>query len=289
MKTKLGNFEIYDQRGRASIRDYTLNETIHSVNDPILEAKTLYIEQSKLTQRLRSGRCSHRCQSKLVLWDVGLGAAFNGISAINAAEDSFREQSSNDYGFELISFENDLNPLKLATNNQESFPHLNHPAIDKLLTDKFWRDTKLPIAWTLLLGDFFLQIENAPVPDIIYWDPFSAKSNPRFWELSTFQTLAQLLSNSSCILITYSASTAIRAGMLATGFYVASGASSGPKRETTIALTKKALKDYPELNLLNLEWLQRWKVSHAKLPLGTSSEQQEKVLQSILSHSQFRL
>jgi queuine tRNA-ribosyltransferase len=277
MNTKLGNFEIYDQRGRASIRDYTLNETIHSVNDPMLEAKMLYIEQSKLKHRLKSGSLCSNSNNKLVLWDVGLGAAFNAISAIKCVEDSFNEGLTNLCSFELISFENDLNPLKLAASYRESFPHLIHPAIDKLLTDKFWHNPNLPISWTLLEGNFFSKIEEAQRPDIVYWDPFSAKSNPRFWELTTFQTLADLLSDRSSILITYSASTAVRAGMLAAGFYVASGVGSGPKRETTIALTSKALADYRELSLLDLDWLKRWKASHATasswlLPRATRRE-----------------
>ena len=76
--------------------------------------------------------------------------------------------------------------------------------------------------------------------------------------------------------------------MLAAGFAVAQGQATGPKSETTVALTEKARKQEPEWTLLGDAWLQRWGRSDAKAPFGvdpadTSWER------AILQHPQFSI
>ncbi len=54
---------------------------MHSVNDPAEEARSLYVEQSRLIGRLQLPD-----SEPLVVWDVGLGAAANAMAAIRAVE-----------------------------------------------------------------------------------------------------------------------------------------------------------------------------------------------------------
>ena len=60
--------------------------------------------------------------------------------------------------------------------------------------------------------------------------------------------------------------------MLAAGFHVAHGQATGPKKETTVALTSKARRQEPEWPLLGETWLSRWDRSDAKAPFGTSAD-----------------
>jgi queuine tRNA-ribosyltransferase len=95
-------------------------------------------------------------------------------------------------------------------------------------------------------------------------------------------------SDKSLALFTYSASTAVRASLLAAGFSVAAGVATGVKNETTIALihSEKSLSRYP---LLDREWLSKWERSNAKFPAMLATSDQPSFEQAIRTHSQFKL
>ena len=95
-------------------------------------------------------------------------------------------------------------------------------------------------------------------------------------------------SDKSLALFTYSASTAVRASLLAAGFSVAAGVATGVKNETTIALIhpEKSLSRYP---LLDREWLSKWERSNAKFPAMLAAFDQPSFEHSIRTHSQFKL
>lgn len=84
-------------------------------------------------------------------------------------------------------------------------------------------------------------------------------------------------------LFTYTSSTAIRSAMLAAGFHVARGVASGPKPETTIALTQPAA---PHV-LLGRDWLDKRQRSAAKFPADVPHEQHPALDQAIHGHVQF--
>jgi len=75
---ELGNYEVIQQEaGFHSIYDKVSGETMHSVIDPMIESKVLYVDQSDLNQHLSKDLCE-----PLVIWDVGLGAATNAMAAV---------------------------------------------------------------------------------------------------------------------------------------------------------------------------------------------------------------
>src|SRR5882757_8893873 len=74
---KRGRYEVLVKEGIGYIRDIASGEIMHPGGDPEHEARSLYLEQSRLIERLRE-----RTDEPLVLWDVGLGAAANAMTAI---------------------------------------------------------------------------------------------------------------------------------------------------------------------------------------------------------------
>lgn len=274
---ELGRYEVVVRDDIGRIRDKVSGEVMHSVNDPAEEARSLYVEQSRLLERLQSG------SEPFVIWDVGLGSGANAMATIQACEAHSQEQFARP--LQLISFENDLDSLTLALRHRNWFRHLKHAAPEQLLNDKVWRSAKRSIEWQLVVGDFAERKYDAPLPDAIFFDPFSFKTDGGLWTLTAFRELQQICASRSVELFTYTYSTAVRAAMLAAGFYVAKGRATGPKQETTIALSPIAAKADHGRELLGAEWLTKWQRSDAQVPLGASEDESWK--EAILRHPQF--
>jgi len=263
LKLRRGRYEVVVREDVGSIRDTISGEVMHSVNDPAQEARSLYVEQSRLLERLELDE-----RSPLVVWDVGLGAAANAMSAILAVETSAGTASRRP--FVLVSFENDLDSLRLALDHPRWFKHLRHAAPRALLDDQRWSSSAAGIEWQLLSGDFAVRKFDAPAPDIIFFDPFSFKTDSALWTLPAFRELAGVCSHKPVELFTYTYSTRVRAAMLAAGFYVAKGLGTGPKAETTIGLSPPAARGPHDRELLGPEWLARWRRSDAQTPFGNA-------------------
>lgn len=277
----MGQFEVVINKDYATIRHSELGETMHSVTDPSTEARTLYVEQSEILRRLTDQ--DPKSDKPLVIWDVGLGAGFNVMETLRLIE-SIPVLSRS---VEIISFENNLDALRLVMKEHSKFPHVHHSAPNAILKNSIWRHQDKPISWKLLEGDFFQLMSEATVPDIIYWDPFSSKSHEYFWNLSTWKMLRSFVGDHPMILLTYSASTAVRSGLLAGGFLVGAGVGTGPKSETTFAITPSARSIYPNIKLLDKTWLDKWQRSDAKYPIGAIPSDYQDITQSIVSHVQF--
>jgi len=274
----LGDYEIHvSAEGFASLRQKSSGEIMHSVSRPDDEAARLYTDQSRIVERvLEHGE-------ELVVWDVGLGGAHNAMATIRALE-ALAEDASRTQGFRavrIVSFENDLDSLRLALSHPKYFKHLFHPGPPELLKNGRWISKKMPLSWDLLEGDFLHHIEAAPAPDLIYYDPFSAKVDSPLWTLETFRRVHGRCAPKATELFTYSASTAVRSTLLGAGFYVARGAGTPPKAETTIGL----MRPQPTRDLLGAEWLSKWERSDAQGPLGERPANWETLIRQ---HPQFR-
>src|SRR3954469_879957 len=146
--TKLGDYEVHKAwEGFASIRQISSGEIMHSRTAPMVEAAELYIEQSRLAERLAfSSEKNLESPASLVIWDVGLGAAANAMAAITCYE----EQA--DLGpvrpLQIISFENDLDSLRLAFRHNRDFPYLRHSGPAAILTEGRWQSRQHPgLSW----------------------------------------------------------------------------------------------------------------------------------------------
>ena len=88
-------------------------------------------------------------------------------------------------------------------------------------------------------------------------------------------------------LFTYSASTALRSSLLAAGFHVARGVASGPKTETTIALTRMIPAFTKRHALLGRAWLDRRARSSAPFAPDIAPDRHPELDRAIASHAQF--
>ena len=295
LSMQLGRYQVTVSEGIGHIRDRNSGEVMHPVSDPSQEARLLYVEQPRLIERLRATDESPN-GAPLVVWDVGLGAAANAMAAIHAIESEagVAGASAGAGGapgaerrrLTLVSFENDLDALNLALRHPRWFRHLRHAAPRQLLAQGCW-SSPAGIDWLLSHGDFAVCKNDAPSPDIIFFDPFSFKTDRELWTLAMFRALVELCDNKAVELFTYSYSTSVRAAMLAAGFFVAKGVGTGPKAETTIALSPCAAALPHRRELLGREWLGKWRRSDAQIPFGaTPGEQRWHDLVS--SHPQFQ-
>jgi queuine tRNA-ribosyltransferase len=282
-----GDYEIHrSPRGFSSIRQISSGEVMHSVNAPADEADKLYVEQSFLAARLLKRETP---ADELVIWDVGLGAAFNAMAAIRCFERCAATDDTVLRPLRLVSFERDLDPLTLAAKNPACFPHLRHAAPCEILENGKWRHASSLCHWELLEGDFRDFIESAAIPDLIFYDPFSSKTDDGLWTPEIFARVFRRSLPKSAELYTYSASTAVRSAVLAAGFFVAPGVGTGAKSDTTIAFTTaQGVRDHPSSpRLLGAEWLTRWRRSDAKFPPALSNEARAHFEKLIESHRQF--
>lgn len=280
----LGDYEVHTApQGFSSIRHISSGEIMHSITPPMEEANALYIEQSRLAERLRD--VSH--ESPLVIWDVGLGAAANAMAAIQCYESLAATGPVRP--LHLISFENDLDSLRLALRHKKQFPYLRHGAPDAILARGVWHSRQFPgLSWSLVPGDFQEVMPSAAhLPDLIFYDMFSSRTHGDEWTTNAFAKLFNFCGTSSAELFTYSTSTAVRVALLAAGFFVARGRSTGVKKETTIALTQSAATGHHEL--LGADWLAKWRRSHAQFPEGLPVGEHPAFAEKITEHPQFKL
>ena len=280
LKLVKGRYEVVVRDDIGRIRDTVSGEVMHSVNDPAEEARCLYVEQSRLLERLQKADAA-----PLVVWDVGLGAGANAMAAILAAGSLPAGEPVRT--LQLLSFENDLDSLRLALRHTQWFPHLRHAAPNQLLEAGRWISPDGRIDWQLLDGDFGLRKHEAAVPDLVFFDPFSYKTDSALWTLDAFRDLARVCEHKATELFTYTYSTRVRAALLAAGFHVAKGCATGPKLETTIGLTAVAAATPHGRELLGSEWLGRWQRSDAQAPMGADPAD-DSWRDLVLRHPQFR-
>jgi len=220
--TTRGDFAVHDSpHGFSSIQHVPSGEIMHSVNHPDVEAERIYVAQSPAIAEALAGTRA------LVVWDVGLGAAHNAMALVRALD---RAPAHGEV--ELISFERDLDALRLALDHAKRFPHTRHPAPHRLAQAGEFRRERL--IWRVCEGEFLETFATRAAPDVIFYDPFSTKVDGALWSGEAFAALFAHLDRPT-ELFTYSRSSAVRAAMRAAGFVVSAGVGTGPKSETTIA------------------------------------------------------
>jgi queuine tRNA-ribosyltransferase len=276
-KRKRGRYEVIVKNEVGYIRDTASGEVMHLGSDPGHEARSLYVEQSRLSERLQEPG-----GAPLVVWDVGLGAAANAMAAVLAVEHLPAPPARR---LVLASFENDLDSLRLALDHPGWFKHLRHAAPRALMANHVWQSGS--IEWRLYVGDFAQCKFEAPPPDLIFFDPFSFKTDQAMWTLRAFRELAKVCKDKPAELFTYTYSTSVRAAMLAAGFYVAKGRATGPKGETTIGLSAGAAAGAHGRQLLDAQWLAKWQRSAAQAPFGSAAED-DSWREAVLAHPQFK-
>ncbi len=278
-----GDYEIHTAReGFASILHRDSGEIMHARTPPMEEAQRLYVDQSHLATRLREPT-----DAPLTIWDVGLGAAANAMAAIRVYENAKEPPTR---PLRIVSFENDLDSLRLAFAHNELFRYLRHSGPHHLLRHGHWQSRTQPgLTWTLVHGDYVETLAAAPgPPDIVFYDMFSAKTTGGPWTLEAFRRLFTACNEGRhpTELFTYTNATATRTVMLAAGFHVARGVGTPPKTETTIALTPAALGLHPR-ELIPATWLEKWTRSETRFPPELTTSDHPAFENTIRRHPQF--
>lgn len=255
----LGDYEIFPlPDGSANIKNTSSGEIMHSQIRADLEAKSVYFDQSGIEKLAASA------SGEIVLWDVGMGAAANSMTTLLQYEKLFTANPQT-RPLKIFSFENDLDSLRLASHHQDRFHYLRHSAPSALLQAGNFVSKKYPVEWKLFQGNFEDTLSLAPCADVIYFDPFSFKTNREMWSVENLKKVYALC-KPNARLITFSPATAVRTTLLAAGFQVAKGIGVGPQGESSIAV-KGIAEENPDLKFLDAEWLQRWERSDSKSPI----------------------
>jgi queuine tRNA-ribosyltransferase len=211
---------VRTRAGALAIRSVDAGEVMHPGVGPLAEAEALYVRQSRLAERLRSG--------PVVVFDVGLGAGSNALAARAEAERSPGH-------LELVSFERDLGALALALEHGAAFGLEGESAQAARALVEHGRHETAHTTWRLERGDALEALAAQAVPaDIVFWDPFSPRANAELWTAAAF-ALARARAAERATLFTYSASTAVRVALLLGGWAVGTGDPIGDKRQTTAA------------------------------------------------------
>ena len=271
---------VHLRNGACSIRSLAEDETFHPVIGPAIEAEALYVRQLRLPERVQATPC------EFVIWDVGLGAAANALTAIRLIRESLKGKPAQ---LRLISFDHTSAAAAFALEHGAELGYVAgyESALARLVKKhsvKF-SDDSLQVVWTLEPGDFPAWVKQfngrdalprvqadrqvcpteLPAPHAILFDPHSPKKNPAMWTVPLFTNLFRRLDpQRPCALATYTRSTMARVTMLLGGFFVGVGHPSGLKEETTVAANRLDLLDEP----LDCIWLERAKSSHSAEPLS---------------------
>jgi hypothetical protein len=291
--------------GACSIHSAEAGETFHPVAGPVAEAEALYVQQLQLPRRMAA------CAPEFVLWDVGLGAAGNSVTALRSTAHLVSP-------VRILSFDRTTEPLEFALKHADQLNYLHgyEDVLHRLLRDRVVRcvqtvdsmqpchsDCSIPLSgrlvtWELHIGDFPQLLENAShslrsgerrftAPHAIFYDAFSPRRNPEMWTLPLLEAVA-VHAVEPCSLATFSRSTITRTSLLLAGFYVGKGVALAGKEETTIASTEPSLLESP----LAREWLDRARRSHSAEPLQSPVYQQNPLSsdtwERLNAHPQFR-
>jgi len=256
--------------GECTLRDRRSGELMHPGLGPRREAELLYVEQTRLAERLRGPG-----PGPVRVLDVGLGAAWNALAVLSCAA---RVRGR---GLALTSLERDDGALRLALADPARFPlQAAHRApLESLLARRSFEAPGL--RWVWLEGDALESLPRVEMPqDVLCFDPFSPEANPALWTVGALGAFRRALAPGG-VLSTYSASTRTRVTLLLAGFWVGSGSLAAVK-ETTVASDGPAALQAP----LGARWLERWRRSSARAPHGVERLGSE-LERAVLAHPQF--
>ena len=247
---------VLTRSGEPAMRDRISGEVMHPVVGPRVESRLLYIEGSKLRERLREAT-----SRPLLVLDVGLGAGSNAVAALEVAL-ALGETAR---PLHVVSFDQSVAGLEqaLRPEHREAFGYSGQLLEAGLALFRSGRYRGANVTWELELGALpatLSRIEPARA-DIVYWDPFSPAKNPTLWTVAAFSALRSRC-EPRATLFTYSAATSTRSALVLAGFAVGEGESTGVGKRTTQAACHVADLARP----LQRRWLETLTRSTAPFP-----------------------
>lgn len=247
---------VLTQGGALAMRDRVSGEVMHPIVGPQAEAESLYLAPSRLRERLLSP-----APTPLVLFDVGLGAGSNAIFAWQASEALGKDARR----LEIVSF--DRSPAALARalepEHAAAFGLRGRAGEAAAAVLGAGCHETARTRWRLRLGELPATLSGEPegCAEVVFWDPFSLRTNPTLWTCSAFRALWGRCGEGVSV-HTYSGATAVRSALLLAGFAVGEGEPSAAGKRTTCAARESRNLACP----LDRRWLERLTRSSAPFP-----------------------
>jgi queuine tRNA-ribosyltransferase len=176
----VGDYELTFSSDQPGIRHVVTGQMISTQTD---ETSVAWAEQAHLARRLRlpDGVAADEA-APLILWDIGLGAAAHALTAILIYEEESVKGPVRP--LHIVSFTDDLSPLRLALHHKKHFPYLRHGAADTLVRRGVWHSRyRAGLSWSLVEGCSDEHLTQAPgPPSVIMYEPLPSHTCPRLME-----------------------------------------------------------------------------------------------------------
>ncbi len=202
--------------GSHTILSDSFKETYHSTSGAIAETQHVFIDAGlKAIPDLKT----------ISIFDVGFGTGLNVLMTfLNSKNINVNYFTVEPYpiAFETAKEFNFVDQLKDDSLND---------IFEKIHASEFNKEIKLSESFTFTKSNQKLEDVNFNTTfDLIYFDAFAPDTQPELWTEEIFKKLFDV-SNSGCVLVTYSAKGQVRRNMQAAGFKVERLAGCPPKRE----------------------------------------------------------
>ena len=158
---RVGDYELHLTEGEpASIRHVSTGHTV---------VTSTSVEAAHLPRRLRLAEgVNPEETAPLIVWDIGLGAGAAALAAILIYEEEAGLGPVRP--MHIVSFTDDLSPLRLALSQKKHFEYLRHGAADTLVHRGAWTSRyRAGLSWTLFQGPVNEMLKQAPGPPEITW------------------------------------------------------------------------------------------------------------------------
>lgn len=271
---------VLTRSGARAMLDKNSGEIMHPVVGPLTEAERLYVRPSRLAERLCAATAMGAAAmdaaamdaEPLVLLDIGLGAGSNAAAALRLSE----SQPETARRLHIVSFDVSLQALELALQPTHAAAFgLDGAAGEaaRALLSRGQHDSPRT-SWRLATGDVRTTLTREPAgsADVVFWDPFSPRSNPDLWTLEAFLVLRRVC-RADATVHTYSGATAVRSALLLAGFHVGLGEKIAEGKLSTHAALERAALLHP----LDQRWLARLARSSAPFPRDAPADAIERI------------
>ncbi|HEY1081379.1 MAG TPA: tRNA guanosine(34) transglycosylase Tgt [Prosthecobacter sp.] len=174
--SRVGEYELALNPGESAVIFHTATRQTVSTDEKAAEWNADVHLATHL--RLPAGETPEEA-APVIIWDIGLGTGAAAIAAIL----TYEEESSKGpvRPLHILSFTNDVSPLRLALSHKKHFPYLRHGSADTLLHRGTWTSRyKEGLTWTLLQGPLEETLGDAPAPpEITFHQPLPGMEVPQ--------------------------------------------------------------------------------------------------------------
>ncbi|WP_293448901.1 MnmC family methyltransferase [Persephonella sp.] len=174
-------------------------------------------------------------KNRIDILDVGFGLGYNVAVAIKVATDK-----NPDVLVEILSVEKDISvfekikKLNIPEDLKEIYDHILSGGFE----GNIYRAKGKNFSLNILFGDARQILKTVRKKfDAVFYDAFSPKVNTEMWTVEIFKAVKELM-RQEAILSTYSASLAVRKGLIDAGFKIGLVEPIGRKSYSTVATIK---------------------------------------------------